>query len=370
MTKLKVETAEPAYVQIAKHVRREIQLGRLAPGQRLPSNPELALQWRVSAKVVQQALAMLAADGALERAPRRGTFVSPKTAQATIGLLFGQNLSEEQAHFYRAAHRVLEREIQVRGWACRTYDYLTSSVGLPRPAQTPVYRDFANDAQFYAFKGLVQFALGPKGLVHPSRMRALPAVVYNPPQRDNDAEMDWTDFGRDGVRYLAEQGCRKILCLVGTDRRGKPGWIRLDGIQEAARELGLQEPRVAWVAVPERGEPFERAAYAQARRVLRPWRGKAAGNGRPDALLVTDDIMMRGVALALVESGFKIPADLRILVQTTEGVNLWYGMPVARYELPLRLIAKEMIALLQRRILGKPLPKLPIKYAGQIKETT
>lgn len=363
---IQTTTAEPAYVQIARQVRREIQLGRLTPGQRLPSSLELVEKWRVGYQVVHDALATLAAEGLLERAPRRGTFVSPKVARTMIGLLFGPRLADEQAHFYRAGQKALETEILARGWACRTYDHFSNSEGRPHPPETQVYQDLANDAQCFALKGLVQFDLGEGGLVHPAGQRGLPKVALESSENGTDFDRDWSEFGRNTVQFLAAKGCKKIMCLLGTHQPSRARSSKLDTVFLTARELGLPAPSIEWLVTPARGEPLERAAYEQAGRVVRGWRDKA--DGRPDALLVMDDIMMRGVGLALLDHGLKTPRDLRVLVCTCEEVNLWYGMPVARHEISLRRIAKEMLDLLQRRIAGRSLPKLPIKYTGQIRE--
>jgi DNA-binding transcriptional regulator YhcF (GntR family) len=42
--KLRVETADPAHVQISRNLERLISSGALKPGERLPSNPSLAKQ--------------------------------------------------------------------------------------------------------------------------------------------------------------------------------------------------------------------------------------------------------------------------------------------------------------------------------------
>jgi GntR family transcriptional regulator len=61
---------------MAASIRRSIQDGRLAPGQQLPSEPELAQQLGVSRTTLRDAVRILVDEGALERRRGIGTFVS------------------------------------------------------------------------------------------------------------------------------------------------------------------------------------------------------------------------------------------------------------------------------------------------------
>jgi GntR family transcriptional regulator len=76
--------AEPAaYVQIEEELAERIRTGMLRPGDRIPSERELAEQIQVSRMTVRQALGRLADRGLLVRERGRGTFVSePKLIQS------------------------------------------------------------------------------------------------------------------------------------------------------------------------------------------------------------------------------------------------------------------------------------------------
>lgn len=66
----------PLYIQIATHIRREIANGDLAPGQRLPSIAEMAVERDVSVITIRQAIELLEGEGLLSRVQGRGTFVA------------------------------------------------------------------------------------------------------------------------------------------------------------------------------------------------------------------------------------------------------------------------------------------------------
>jgi GntR family transcriptional regulator len=67
--------AKPAWVQIEEQLAERIEAGRLAPGERLPAERDMATALSVSRMTVRQALASLAARGLVERGVGRGTFV-------------------------------------------------------------------------------------------------------------------------------------------------------------------------------------------------------------------------------------------------------------------------------------------------------
>jgi len=68
------------YERIAARLVGDIRAGRLAPGDRLPSERELARRLAVGRASVREALAALALDGVLETRPGSGSFVAADAA--------------------------------------------------------------------------------------------------------------------------------------------------------------------------------------------------------------------------------------------------------------------------------------------------
>jgi GntR family transcriptional regulator len=66
---------EPLYRTVAAELRNEITKGKLAPGDQLPSEPELEERFGVSRNTVRLALAALANEGLVEPRQGRGTYV-------------------------------------------------------------------------------------------------------------------------------------------------------------------------------------------------------------------------------------------------------------------------------------------------------
>jgi GntR family transcriptional regulator len=73
-----VSSRIPLYYQLENLLREKINSGGFAPGDRLPTESELILQYGVSRITVRQALQALADDGLIERRQGRGTFVAER----------------------------------------------------------------------------------------------------------------------------------------------------------------------------------------------------------------------------------------------------------------------------------------------------
>lgn len=99
------------YVEIRDYLLAEIRAGRLAPGQRLPSERELCQRFRVSRMTVRHAVDALVWAGLLERRQGSGTYVAqPKIA------LGGQQLrsftEDMRARGLRPGSRILALEVR------------------------------------------------------------------------------------------------------------------------------------------------------------------------------------------------------------------------------------------------------------------
>jgi DNA-binding FadR family transcriptional regulator len=73
------------YERIAARLAADIRAGRLAPGERLPSERELARRLAVGRASVREALAALALEGVLETRPGSGSFVAAAARERLDG---------------------------------------------------------------------------------------------------------------------------------------------------------------------------------------------------------------------------------------------------------------------------------------------
>jgi GntR family transcriptional regulator len=84
------ESYEPAYVQLANILRRQISDGAYRPGDQLPSESQLCRRYGISPMTVRRSINLLSDQGVVNTAQGRGTFVKPlelSTANFDLGEL-------------------------------------------------------------------------------------------------------------------------------------------------------------------------------------------------------------------------------------------------------------------------------------------
>ena len=104
--------SRPLYEQLYRYIRDEIEAGRLAAGERLPSKRALAAHLKISVVTVEGAYGQLQAEGYLRSEPKRGFFV--------------QAVQEE----HRPPAPALRPEEPARPRPAPDYDFSTSGVDV------------------------------------------------------------------------------------------------------------------------------------------------------------------------------------------------------------------------------------------------
>lgn len=89
--------AHPKYQQIADRLRAQIRSGALEPGQRLPSEPDLAAEYEASRNTVRLAIALLINQGLVVSRQGLGTFVL-EPAKPFTALLSRIHASPSEQH--------------------------------------------------------------------------------------------------------------------------------------------------------------------------------------------------------------------------------------------------------------------------------
>lgn len=116
-------TDGPAYRRVADDLRVRIRAGRLAPGARLPSLPQLGDEYEVSPDVARQAIGILRAEGLVETRQGSGAFVRA----------FAQIIRSSPNRLARAqwgSGKAIQDHDTERRW--RTVDVVVSETPAPR----------------------------------------------------------------------------------------------------------------------------------------------------------------------------------------------------------------------------------------------
>lgn len=86
---LETGSAEPLYIQLAGRLAARISDGQFASGERLPTESDLMIAFRVSRITVRQAIQMLARNGQVASRRGKGTFVTGPGLHQDLSMLQG-----------------------------------------------------------------------------------------------------------------------------------------------------------------------------------------------------------------------------------------------------------------------------------------
>jgi GntR family transcriptional regulator len=103
----------PLYFQLQELLKEQLEAAAWAPGDLLPSEPQLCARFGVSRNVVRQALSVLEQDGAIRRIRGRGTFVSAPKIELRVGGLSRQLVQPRLGH-QLVALEVRQERVSVR----------------------------------------------------------------------------------------------------------------------------------------------------------------------------------------------------------------------------------------------------------------
>lgn len=127
LRRLDRSSAQPLYQQLAALLLQQMDAGELAPGQQLPSEPELMAAYGVSRITVRQAVGLLARRGKLVTQRGKGTFVATSVVRHELTALQGfQDALRSQG---------VEARTQLLEWSTTAG---TLDAGLPPGLDLPV----------------------------------------------------------------------------------------------------------------------------------------------------------------------------------------------------------------------------------------
>jgi DNA-binding LacI/PurR family transcriptional regulator len=338
--------SQPLYQQIESRLAAMILSGALQPGDRLPTNKELAVQFGVTVQTAHNAAALLCARGLIERIPGRGTFVSRRILSRTIGIICVTNVFVG-AHFefFQHVYGELCGELKRRGW--HTTLYFPTDEHAPEQMLAELGQEAAGDR----LRGVI--VLIDNGTVS-SWLNAHPGLAHVegtsiPPTRDPHTETVYR-----GVAYLLDRGYRRLAVvahLIGDSRT-------------ATQHL---QATIA-VAYAERGLPMTATVHgghaachahgmAQARAILD---GPGAA---PEAFLVLNDQGCAGVIFEVMRRKLDIPVDIGVLAVTSKGIAIPCPVPLTRLESDPADYAHQMIEGVLALIEGRTPQLTPITPA-------
>ena len=360
---LSLTPSVPLHRQIEKKLRLQIESGLLQPGAPLPSTSEFARQFGVHPLTLHKAMRRLKDEGLIDRTPRVGSFVSANATTSNIALIVGPDLKHETARFHRSLVQELERQSDSK-WVMRIYDDFPT-----HHKEAPLGIDKLNaalgqDCGRIAFRGLLGVSIGYPPWQEVETLKGLPTAWFSVASAHSDLALDHGDFVRSAVEYCAARGCRRLAYIpivsdgVWEERHRK-------AFTDAAREKGIEEIITHnFCQFDLDGFLDEYIAYRWARKVVDGWQQ----DGWPDGVVVGDDLLTRSVAMALQHVNSPNIKRPLLFTWANDTIRLRYGMPVVRYNIPVKECARQLHEVLELRMGGRDPAEKQVRIRGAVEE--
>lgn len=338
-------TGRPLHEAIADTLRADLRGGGARPGDRFPSQNELARRFDTNSMTAREAVALLVHDGWLARRFGSGTYVTERAAQRWVGIYTAFDvLQPRTSSFHTQVPRLLRESLSTHGAQAEIY---VGSAGIEIEEHGPSNARFLGDVTAGRLDGVVIMnAPDTSGWQEWGQGLSLPAVGAHTPYR---VDTRYTDYVRRGVRHLHAAGSRRIAMLAwGADGLREP-------FEAAMTEVGLPvHPR--WV----RNDLHPMLSGAGWEEFREAW---TAEQEKPDGLLVADDVLFDEAQIAILELGIRVPEQLRIVAHANKGDGKRYPFRVTLLQMDPARYAEILGEMLLKRMRGEvvipPTAELP-----------
>ncbi|HWL53446.1 MAG TPA: GntR family transcriptional regulator [Chthoniobacteraceae bacterium] len=353
MLKPSFNATEPLDLQVERALLEAIGSGRLAAGERLAPTATLAAQWEINPIHLQRALQRLARLGYLERKPRLGTVVRARRKRSRVAVLIENDPKEERFHSLRKTMQLLDAALERAGYDAHFFDNLHQRFAEERDTAVPTL-EVSESIRALRPVALIDFGFDPVRYQSMQWALELPRVRYCTPFHGGELSYSRESFFRLAFGHLARNGFRRTL-LIARDS-GNARFLEM--ARRNAREQAIEISRT--ILIPECSPEIslDSLGYKMVTQALSRWQ---PDDSPREAMIVVDDILLRGVARALEETGPAGWREWEVVVLGVKGIRHRYPMAVTRVEIPLDELVTEMVRLLEAKLLKRRLPPLPIE---------
>lgn len=309
----------PLYQQIKERIAAEVLADPgVLPEGRLPTERELEARYGVSRPTISKALAALAAEGFLVKAPGRGMFAVTPTSRTTTGNGVSVSQPPRRIGFVApiSTEALVRRSFSGADRAARRRGYCAILGGSENDMahEHEVVRELiASGAQ-----GLVIYPVPrPRTALKDDYLivspPSVPIVLVDtcvPEQAHTQVIFDNRRAGYDVTAWLLGKGCRRIgVLFYPEDLYHGPLEERLRGYRQAMADHGAA-PRPEWIERFRPGPDREDLHRALCRLLDR---GSGGDDGPLDAIIAADDIAALDVIEELEHLGIRVGEQMRVV---------------------------------------------------------
>ncbi len=295
-------TGKSKYLMLMEELKNAILSGRIRPGQKLPSENELAVQYELSRHTVRKALEILSREGYVEAFHGKGTFCSEKMRHTTKSYNIAVVTTYISDYIFPRLIQGMDQVFSENG-----YSIILKNTGNSRQKEAKCLEELLKKD----IDGLIiepsksQLACRHRNLYETLDQYHLPYVfiqgIYTEMPDKPHILMDDAKGGCLVTKYLLDLGHKKIA-----------GFFKADDVQGLARHKGYVR------ALQEAGIPYDPDLvvwfHTEDRRVKPCQMVKAmAGQGQlPDGIVCYNDQIAVQVMETLEDLGIKVPKDISV----------------------------------------------------------
>jgi DNA-binding LacI/PurR family transcriptional regulator len=339
--------SEIKHKQVTAALRRQVLNGEFKAGSVLPATPKLAEQFGTSVFTIQTALAPLVEEGLLERKRRVGTVVKHNPAVLTTAAIYssGEALKSRDDAFRRELSRQLHLQLSARDVQVETF--LDSRPKEHRHEPLPALRRAVESNEVQA---LLVTSCDHLNLPWLKRLPVAASFSTSSPI-PNRLYSNSDQMLRLGLERLRDRGCRTVglICSIQNSPHLTPDSSErrfYRSVIDILGDVGLST-RDSWMAVPDTWQSAIESYGYNSFKTL--W----AQTEHPDGIMVFPDTAARGVIVAALELGVRVPEDLQMVFHRNGGVDIPCPLPVSWVESDMAAWAAVMIDQIHRQKEGK-----------------
>ena len=333
------------YQVVVDDILRRIRKGEWREGDKLPPLAALEKEYPQSRMTLYKALRNLTDRGYLIMARRRGTFVRTTHVRSRIAILTGALIFDMGAapfvvQAFRYAHAYFSR----CGMAAQLYSEDTLS-----PTASPA--GLREEFEQQKLTGLltVSATFPWRHMLTPEwRAKAIPHVNLGEGNTAYSIGVDHKAFLELALAEAKARGRRRVVLL----EREEHAVGHLDFFRQRCAAIGLAVCPLP-ASMPPTGIGYEEYGYQLLHRV---WAASGNAGERPDAAIIPDDVIAKGISQAALALTLSVPDELMMIAMTNRGTHFFYPTPIVSIEVDVESMVAAAAGMLIDLINGVKVP--------------
>lgn len=316
---------------------RRIQSGEWQVGDKFPTVDDFIGNYDLSRGVIFKGIKKLSDAGYLTvRKGRSGTVVARITPIQNVGILIRESvLHPKNTPFpyvlsQKIATALMDEDFSVSRYIERKGTEFSGHVSIEH---------FANALKNRSLQGLIMTCCNFPFLAPNNpfwREYQIPYVtIHTYGESKFDVNFDYETFFLMAFQHLLAMGKKRIAMFCDNER-----FLKAENAMKSFSGITVMPE---WKLQTTLSPSHEQDGFEL---MTRLWRQKK----RPEALIVTDDIVTKGVAQAILQMGIKVPDDLMIIHGANSQTDVFYPLKMPKLEFDLDETVKEAVALLKYSI--------------------